>query len=178
MSPKQTKDLLTLSACFFLFHITVDWDDEEQRAKETATSPPKVYFRTARVILESLSSVLPPFNLRPGAGRRGRKGIAAKYHLTHITPWFLAYVAVVTRFAVSTEETFSDGGGISAILTSKNKFSTILKPLCFKLRPRKLFPNSIYYGDVAGGAGEVRDGMLWLLEAELEADDDRTNLDD
>jgi hypothetical protein len=37
---------------------------------------------------------------------------------------------------------------------------------------RKLFPNSIGHEGTAGDAGEVQDGMLSLLEAELEADSD------
>ncbi|CAE6490140.1 unnamed protein product [Rhizoctonia solani] len=140
----------------------------------------------ARVILESPSSVLPSANIRPGAVRRGRRGIAARYQLTHITPRFLAYVAVVTRFAVSAEETFSDDGGVFNYIDFYEQVCEYLEAPRFQAQAqvliawwnRKLFPNSIHRGDVADGVGEIQDGMLSLLEAELEADGDDDDLDD
>ncbi|CCO34067.1 hypothetical protein RSOLAG1IB_09363 [Rhizoctonia solani AG-1 IB] len=207
--PKSNRGLAHPECAFFLSPVTVDWDDEEQRRQfQEFSNPPMVashwprllypnglvnrnkpsegllqgelLVMAARVILESPSSVLPSVNIRPGAVRRGRKGIAAKYQLTHITPQFLAYVAVVTRFAVSAEEVFSDDGGVFNYIDFYDQVREYLEAPRFQVQAqvliawwnRKLFPNSINHEGTAGDAGEVQDGMLSLLEAELEADSD------
>ncbi|CAE6538192.1 unnamed protein product [Rhizoctonia solani] len=213
--PKANRGLAHAECAFFLSPITVDWDDEQQRREfQELSNPPMVashwprllypngqgnrnkpsegllqgelLVKAAKVILESPSSVLPSVNIRPGNVRRGRKGIAAKYQLTHITPRFLAYVAVVTRFAVSAEEVFSDDGGIFNYIDFYDQVCEYLEAPRFQAQAqvlvawwnRKLFPNSLHHGDAADGVREVQDGMLSLLEAELEAYSDREDLDD
>ncbi|KDN35425.1 hypothetical protein RSAG8_11602, partial [Rhizoctonia solani AG-8 WAC10335] len=204
--PKEMRGLSHPECAFFLSPITVDWDDEEQKRQfREFSNPPMVashwprllypngqgncnkppegllqgelLVKAAKVILESPSSVLPTINTRPGAVRRGRKGVGAKYQLTHITPRFLAYVAVVTRFAVSAEEAFSDDGGIFNYVDFYEQVCEYFEAPRFQAQAqvliawwnRKLFPNSIHHGDAANGPEAIQDGMLSLLDAELEA---------
>ncbi|KAG8732309.1 hypothetical protein FRC11_014511 [Ceratobasidium sp. 423] len=213
--PKANRGLVHPKCAFFLSPITIDWDDEEQRREfQEFLNPPMVashwprllypdgqgnrnkpsegllqgelLIMAARVILESPSSVLPSVNIRPGAVRRGRKGITARYQLMHIMPQFLAYVAVVTRFAVSAEEVFSDDSRVFNYIDFYDQVCEYLEAPRFQAQARvliawwnrKLFPNSIHHGGAAGNDGEVQDGMLSLLEAELEVDGDGEDSDD
>ncbi|KAJ1300840.1 hypothetical protein OPQ81_002480 [Rhizoctonia solani] len=161
--------------------------------------------KAAKVILESPSSVLPSVNIWPGAVRQGRRGIAAKYQLMHIMPQFLAYVAVVTRFAVSAEEVFSDDGGVFNYIDFYDQVCEYLEAPRFQAQAQVLIawcnryvfcdPDMVVAtvlidssqkalpelsssgGKELLGRGDIQYGMLSLLEAELEASADREDSD-
>ncbi|KAJ1299698.1 hypothetical protein OPQ81_005388 [Rhizoctonia solani] len=111
----------------------------------------------AKVILESPSSVLQSVNIWPSA----------------------------TCFAVSAEETFSDDGRVFNYINFYKQVCKYLEAPRFQAQAqilivwwnRKLFPNSIHSGGMAGSTGGVQDSMLLLLEAELEVGVDDDNSD-
>ncbi|KAF8594583.1 hypothetical protein BDV93DRAFT_414854, partial [Ceratobasidium sp. AG-I] len=138
--PKSSRGLAHPQCARLLAPITVNWEDVEERRQfiecnnppPTANHWPRMLYEddmgdpkkpskgllrgpllvdSAKAILQSPSSVLPSTSARPGAVRRGRKGVASKYQLDAVTPAFLAYVAVIVRFALSSEDMFSDDGG-------------------------------------------------------------------
>ncbi|KEP45216.1 hypothetical protein V565_301380, partial [Rhizoctonia solani 123E] len=165
--PKANRGLAHPQCSYLLSPITVNWEDNEQRHQfEQCSNPPLVaahwprlmylnevghpnkpsgglfqgelLVQSAEVILKSPLSVLLSINIRPGAVRRGRKGVAAKYQLTHITPRFLAYVAVVTRFAVSAKETFSDNSGSFNYIDFYNQVCEYLEAPWFQAQAQVL----------------------------------------
>ncbi|KAG9103427.1 hypothetical protein FRC06_010845 [Ceratobasidium sp. 370] len=140
--PKSKRGTAHPECGYYLSPIIVDWNDPEGQFLECRKPPmiakhwpralyedgignrakpsvglceAKILLNTAKIILESPSAVLPSIRLRPGAPRRGRKGIGSKYELNQVTTGFIAYVAVVSIYflniALSAEEIFSDDGG-------------------------------------------------------------------
>ncbi|KAG9077311.1 hypothetical protein FS749_010812, partial [Ceratobasidium sp. UAMH 11750] len=135
----------------------------------------------ANVILRSPSSVIPTARVRPNAPRRGQKGIAAKYKLTQVTTAFLAYVAVMTRFALSAETTFDEDGTTFNYREFYLELRTYLEAPKFQRRAKvlvewwnkTLFPDAIQgEGNVHGDDEPTAGSMLALLEAEVEEDGD------
>ncbi|KAG9085751.1 hypothetical protein FS749_004133 [Ceratobasidium sp. UAMH 11750] len=204
--PKSSRGVVHLECARRLAPITVNWDDVEERRQFIECSnppmiashwpsalylnesgdpkqPSKGLFQgqllvdAAKAILESPSSVLPSTSARPGTVRRGRKGIGHKYQLDAVTPAFLAYVAVIVRFALSSEETFSDDGGTFNYVDfytqlrqylEAPKYQNSVKPLLAWWN-KKLFSNSIQSYNEVAGEGPV--GTLSLLDAEVEAEE-------
>ncbi|KAG8704571.1 hypothetical protein FRC08_002167 [Ceratobasidium sp. 394] len=73
----------------------------------------ELMFSAATAILFSPSSSMPDTIQAAGGARghtrrRGPIGLAKKYELTEVTPAFIAYVACVTRHALTNEHTFSE----------------------------------------------------------------------
>ncbi|KAG9087930.1 hypothetical protein FRC06_002303, partial [Ceratobasidium sp. 370] len=81
----------------------------------------ELLFSAATAILFSPSSSMPSTIEASGGARghirrRGPIGIAKKYELTQVTPGFIAYVACITRHALTAEDQFSEVcGGFSYI---------------------------------------------------------------
>ncbi|QRW12574.1 hypothetical protein RhiLY_11573 [Ceratobasidium sp. AG-Ba] len=202
--PKSNRGLEHPECARLISPITVNWDDDEaKRQFMEASNPPllsshwprvlyanetggpkqpskglfegQLLVDTAKAIIHSPSSVLPLTSVRPSAVRRGRKGVGHKYQMKAVTPAFLAYVAVILRFALSSEETFSDDGGTFNYIEFYNqlrqyleapKYQNSVKPLLAWWN-RKLFPNSIQaHNDISNIDGPL--GMLSLLDAEAE----------
>ncbi|KAG9083108.1 hypothetical protein FRC06_004694 [Ceratobasidium sp. 370] len=146
----------------------------------------KILLDTAKIILESPLAVLPAIRLRPGAPRQGRKGIGSKYELNQVTTGFVAYVAVILRFALSAEEIFSDDGGSFNYVQFYTELRDYLERPKFKSRAnalithwnKTLFPNSIYTDNNVGGEDGNNDGMLVLLEAEVDTKEDSEGAED
>ncbi|KAB5588005.1 hypothetical protein CTheo_8553 [Ceratobasidium theobromae] len=108
-----------------------------------------------------------------------RKGIGAKYQLTQVTPAFLAYIAVLVRFTLSSEDTFSDDGGTFNYIDFYSQLRNFLERPQFNRCTKvllewwnnQLFPDAIRDDTGGTGAGNPPDGMLVLLEAEFDEDE-------
>ncbi|KAG9083387.1 hypothetical protein FRC06_004555, partial [Ceratobasidium sp. 370] len=129
----------------------------------------------------SPSSVIPTARVRPNAPRRGRKGIAVKYKLTQVTTAFLAYVAVMTCFALSAETTFDEDGTTFNYREFYSELCTYLEAPKFQRCAKVLIEwwNKTLFPDAIQGEGNGHDddgpaagGMPAMLEAEVEADKD------
>ncbi|KAG8730621.1 hypothetical protein FRC12_020156 [Ceratobasidium sp. 428] len=203
--PKSSRGLGHPECARLIAPITVNWDDDEaKRQFMEASNPPllsshwpralyasetgdpkqpskglfegQLLVDTAKAIVHSPSSVLPSTSVRSGTVRRGRKGVGHKYQMKAVTPAFLAYVAVILRFALSSEEIFSDDGGTFNYIEfykqlrqylEAPKYQNTVKPLLAWWN-KKLFPNSIQvHNDISDVDGPL--GMLSLLDAEVEA---------
>ncbi|KAG8704511.1 hypothetical protein FRC11_009823, partial [Ceratobasidium sp. 423] len=170
--PKTIRGLSHPECARLLAPITVDWDDEEERRQFTECDNPPMtsshwpralyllLYNTVKAILESPSSVLPSTSARPNAAKQGRKGIAHKYQLGVVTPSFLAYTAVVLRFALSSETHFNDTGGTFNYIDFYNQIRCYLEAPKYQKTNKvllawwnkKIFPNSIQtHNDATGG---------------------------
>ncbi|KAG9118758.1 hypothetical protein FRC07_006564 [Ceratobasidium sp. 392] len=203
--PKASRGLNHPGCAELLAPITVNMEDEEERrqfvecnnppmlakhwpgciykgGRGNAKEPSKgllqgeLMVATAKIIVKSPSSVLPSTSVRPGAPKRGRKGVATKYHMTKVTPAFLAYVAVILRFALSSEETFNEDGGTFDYTEFYSQLCEYLESPKFRTKTdtlidwwnRALFPDSLHIDEDTGDSGGAHTGMLALLEAEAE----------
>ncbi|QRV91896.1 hypothetical protein RhiJN_19914 [Ceratobasidium sp. AG-Ba] len=212
--PKGSRGLAHPECAYMLSPTTIDWDNEEQKRQFIECSNPpmthkhwsrflwadckadpnhpskgmlqnKLLVDMANVILKSPSSVIPTARVRPNVVRRGRKGIAAKYQLTKVTTGFLAYVAVMTRYALSSETTFDEDGGTFNYVKFYDDIRTYLEAPKFKRRAKvlidwwnkTLFPD-VVQGDDGTEGEDTADGTLALLEAEVEEDGDLETADD
>ncbi|KAG8794784.1 hypothetical protein FRC12_021707 [Ceratobasidium sp. 428] len=190
--PKSNRGLAHPQCAYYLSSIETNWEDLEERRQfiecanplMTAEHWPRVLYvegkgdvdnpsqgllknpllvNIAKANLKSPSSVIPTASVRPNAVRRGRKGIAAKYQLTKITTAFLAYVAVLTRFALSAEDTFSEDGGTFNYVAFYNELREFLEAAHFQSRAKvliawwnkALFPNHI---EENSGTGSTNNG--------------------
>ncbi|KAG8763367.1 hypothetical protein FRC12_008573 [Ceratobasidium sp. 428] len=162
-------------------HVLLDSDDRDPEDPRKGLMRNKLLIDVAKVLLKSPTSVIPSATVRPNAVRRGRKGVGAKYQLTEITPAFLAYVAVLTRFAVSSEETYSDDGGTFNYAEFYKQLREFLEMPKYRRHSKVLinFWNKEIFPDVARGAnGGVIDndiragGTLELIDAQYEGEDD------
>ncbi|KAG8685544.1 hypothetical protein FRC09_014681 [Ceratobasidium sp. 395] len=206
--PKANRGLMHPVCAYYLSSIKTNWEDPEEKrqflecsnppmiamywprvlyakGKGDINEPSKGLFRNpllvdiAKAMLKSPSSVIPTASVRPNAVRRGRKGIAAKYQLTKVTTGFLAYVAVLTRFALSAEETFSDDGGTFNYIAFYNQLRQFLEAPKYQSRAKALidwwnkalFPDHLEENNGAG-ASSNEGGMLALLDAEVEGDNE------
>ncbi|KAG9082805.1 hypothetical protein FRC06_004854 [Ceratobasidium sp. 370] len=213
--PKSKRGTAHPECGYYLSPIIVDWNDPEARRQFLECGKPpmiakhwpralyedgignrakpsvglceaKILLNTAKIILESPSAVLPSIRLRPGAPRRGRKGIGSKYELNRVTTGFIAYMAVVLRFALSAEEIFSDDGGSFNYVQFYTELRDYLERPKFKSRAdalithwnKTLFPNSVYADNNVGGEDGDNDGMLALLDAEVDAEEDSEGAED
>ncbi|KAG8722218.1 hypothetical protein FRC08_005576 [Ceratobasidium sp. 394] len=84
------------------------------------------------------------------------------------------------RFALSAEEVFSDDGGTFNYIQFYTELRDYLERPKFKSRAdalithwnKTLFPNPVYTDNNVGGEDDDNDGMLALLEAEVDAEGD------
>ncbi|KAB5589709.1 hypothetical protein CTheo_6846 [Ceratobasidium theobromae] len=172
--PKDKRGLTHPECAYLLSPITVDWDNEGWKGRQVI--PVQGLLRSqllvdvAEVVLRSPRSVISSARVRPGTVRRGRKGIGANYHLTQV------------RFALSSEDTFSDDDGGTFNYTDfyaqfckfleTPKYRSCTKRL-LEWWNKELFPDAIRGSD-GGANANPPDGMLALLEAEFEEDNSET----
>ncbi|KAG9120431.1 hypothetical protein FRC07_004083 [Ceratobasidium sp. 392] len=205
--PKSSRGLTHPETARRLAPISVDWEKEEQRRRflelnkpaMTAGRLPKMLYAdekgdpkhpsvglmqnqllvdAAVALLKSPSAVIQSKSIRPGLVKRGRKGIAHKYKMEQVTTGFLAYVAVIVRFALSAEETFNEDGGTFNYVNFYWKIRTYLERPKYQRRAaellkwwnQKLFPDSGHSHGSHDDDGD--DEMFALLDAELEAEEE------
>ncbi|QRV91940.1 hypothetical protein RhiJN_19958 [Ceratobasidium sp. AG-Ba] len=138
-------------------------------------------FCAANAILFSPSSSLPPTVLQAssarGRNRRGPIGIAKSNQLTEVTPGLIAYVACITRHALTSDEIFSERcSGFSYVEFYKQITSFLQDPRfahwSHGLMARwneKLF-SGMEFGYTHSMSTPVVGGTLDMLTAQLEAE--------
>ncbi|KAG9122265.1 hypothetical protein FRC07_001442 [Ceratobasidium sp. 392] len=208
--PKSARGLAHDGCAFWLSPTSVDWKNPEMKRKfiELMDPPmvsmhwPRLLYaegvgdplrpsigimrnpllvKVAKAVVKSPSSVIPTATVRPNTVRRGRKGIGAKYNLTEVTPAFLAYVAVLTRFALSAEETFSADGATFNYAEFYAELHDFLEKPKYERRSKALIEwwnQNLFPNVVRGADGRIVDntdrsgGTLALIDAELEEEDE------
>ncbi|KAG8731011.1 hypothetical protein FRC10_002122 [Ceratobasidium sp. 414] len=208
--PKTKRGLVHPECAFLLSPLTVDWNKEEEKhqfiecsnppmeskrwcrflwpdGKGDLNHPSRDMFKSqllvnvANVILRSPSSMIPTARVRPNTPQQGRKGITVKYKLMQVTTAFLAYVAVMTHFALSVETTFDEDGTTFNYREFYLELRKYLEAPKFQRRAKVLIEwwNKTLFPDAIHSEGNGHDddepaagSMLALLEAELEADGD------
>ncbi|QRV80199.1 hypothetical protein RhiJN_08214 [Ceratobasidium sp. AG-Ba] len=114
-----------------------------------------------------------------GKRRRGIIGIAKSYQIAEVTTAFIAYVAVVVRHALTSDETFSENCGGFDYVEYYTQLREFLDAPRFKRRSALLLAwwNEQVFGDcrltgVAASTSRRHDGTLAELDAELEEDEE------
>ncbi|KAG9073540.1 hypothetical protein FS749_015027 [Ceratobasidium sp. UAMH 11750] len=117
-----------------------------------------------------------------GKRRRGTIGLAKSYQLTEVTPAFIAYVAVVVRHALTSDEFFSENCGGFDYIEFYTEIREYLEAPKYRRRSAELLKwwNEQMFSDfkllgTSAPSNRRQNGTLASLEAELEEEAENDN---
>ncbi|KAG9089393.1 hypothetical protein FRC06_001568 [Ceratobasidium sp. 370] len=138
-------------------------------------------FRAGKAILLSPSASMPSTVQTSGARgqkRRGPIGLAKTYQLTEVTPGFIAYVACITRHALTSEDLFTESCAGFSYVDFYNEIREFLEDPKFAHWTRGLMDRwnkNIFSGiqlcTTSGTSSAPTGGTLAQLTAQLEAEE-------